>query len=979
MMRYAWLLLLLARVAASQTEAPARPDDLLAAAKQAYAQQGPAAALPKFEKVLTLYRSGKDQRSEAITLGYIANCHRRLGNLKQALDLAQKALAMKENLGDRNEVGTTHNQLGLIYWDLADYPSAIKELQQAIEIGESLGDAQLEGSALNNLGLVFDERGDYQQSLPQYRRALELHRSSHFERGEGDALGNIGGVSLMLGRFSEALQYYRQALAISQRLGLKPAEADDLGDIALCLKGIGEIDESVKTFDQALQIAHEAGLTKEEADWHRGKGSALAGLGRYDAALKEFSKAQQAYERSGLRRELVDSLNDTGRVYELLGDLTSADKAFHQALEVAQGIGNGAGVIASMIALGDLERRRKQYDAAENYFSRALESARAAGDEGNMFEALIDRSRNDLDRKRLDYASSGAAEASRVVERNANRPAMAVARYIEGEISRVRGEFQQALAMYSSAEDLQSRFRDPELGWRILFGRGQTLEVLGKDQEALAAYQASIELVEQTRAAIAEERFRAGYIEERFQVYVALVELLLKLGKPADAFYYSEKLRARAYFDQLGRSDAEGRDLAGQQRARELRQQMESLREKIEKEYSVTERERRGRALEIFSKELEQAQRAYEEILDTVRGASPFRKSLAGIPDTGDIQRLLPSGTALVEYVVGKQTLSILTVKKDSVNGTTVQIGAESLATRTELLRDLIMERKPAWIDPGRGLQALLIAPLDHAGYLRGVQRLIVVPDGVLNYVPFAALPTSGSRVLGDDFIVAYLPAAVALLAERSADRGGRAMLAMAPAESHLPNAGAEVRSIGEMFPRGSLVTAGKGATKTLFKQVAGQYDYVHLATHGSLNRNAPWLSTLQLQPDDQNDGLLELHEILDLKLHARLVTLSACETALGSGYFTDTPAGDEFVGMTRAFLGAGSQSVLASLWAVNDESTRALMVKFYRYLRQFDGPEALMRAQREFRRSEQRYRAPYYWAAFVLVGVSKIGPEKGQ
>jgi CHAT domain-containing protein len=105
------------------------------------------------------------------------------------------------------------------------------------------------------------------------------------------------------------------------------------------------------------------------------------------------------------------------------------------------------------------------------------------------------------------------------------------------------------------------------------------------------------------------------------------------------------------------------------------------------------------------------------------------------------------------------------------------------------------------------------------------------------------------------------------------------------------------------------------------------------------------------------------------MKLHARLITLSACETALGSGYFTETPAGDEFVGMTRAFLGAGGRDVLASLWAVSDESTRILMVKFYRHLLETDGARALAQAQREVRRSDRRYRHPYYWAAFVMVG----------
>ncbi len=972
MKRFAWLLLLLARAAAAQTDASVQAGDLLAKGKQAYTQEGPASALPQFQKALAIYRAANDQHNEAKTLGYLANCQRRLGNLDQALTLAKTAMAMKEKLGERSEIGNTHNQLGLIYWDLADYPSAIQELEQAIAIAKSLGDAELEGAAVNNLGLVFDERGDYQRSLQQYQRALELHRASHFERGEGDALGNIGGVYLLLGRFRDALDYYRQAQAISQRLGLKPAEADDRGNVALCLKGIGDMDASLAEFDQALQIAHQAELSKEEADWRKGKGSTLVGLGRYDFALGEYGKAQEIYERSGLKRELVELLNDTGHVYELLGDTAGAEKEFRRALEIARTIGNPPGVASGLIALGDLKRRRKQYDAAEADLRRALETTRSAGDQGTTIDALIECAINDLDRKRLDAAFRSAADASQVAKKSGNRPAMAVANYVLGEISRTRRDFQVALVQYSAAETLQRELRDPEVGWRILFGRGQTLESLGKDADALTAYKASVELIEQTRSAIAEERFRAGYIEERFQVYVALVELLLKLGKPADAFFYSEKLRARAYFDQLGRNEHPATNLAPQKRVRELTEQMETLRGNIEKEYSLPDNRRRGQALELFSKELGQAQMEYQELLDTARSSNRPARSPVSVPDPREIQKLIPPGTALLEYVVGKHSLSILTLKQDSVTGSSVQVSADSLASRTELLRDLILERNPDWLEPGRGLYALLVAPLQRAGYLRSIQRLIVVPDGVLNYLPLAALPTQGSRVLGDDFVVSYLPAAAALAAQRGAEPSSRALLAMAPSESHLPNAAPEVRSIGQLFPRGSMVIAGKEATKTLFKQVAAGYDYIHLATHGDLNRNAPWLSALQLQPDDQNDGRLELHEILDLQLHARLVTLSACETALGSGYFTDTPAGDEFVGMTRAFLGAGSHAVLASLWAVNDDSTRDLMVRFYHNLSESDGADALAKAQREFRHADLRYSAPYYWAAFVLVGDAK-------
>jgi CHAT domain-containing protein len=162
----------------------------------------------------------------------------------------------------------------------------------------------------------------------------------------------------------------------------------------------------------------------------------------------------------------------------------------------------------------------------------------------------------------------------------------------------------------------------------------------------------------------------------------------------------------------------------------------------------------------------------------------------------------------------------------------------------------------------------------------------------------------------------------------------------------------------------------GKAATKTLFKQIASDYDYLHLATHSSLNRNAPSLSAIELEPDGQDDGRLELYEIAGMKLHARLVTLSACETALGKGYFSETPAGDEFVGMTRAFLNAGGENVLASLWAVNDESTRVLMLSFYRRLVKTNAGEALAAAQMDLR-ANARFRHPYYWAPFVMVGAA--------
>ena len=163
-------------------------------------------------------------------------------------------------------------------------------------------------------------------------------------------------------------------------------------------------------------------------------------------------------------------------------------------------------------------------------------------------------------------------------------------------------------------------------------------------------------------------------------------------------------------------------------------------------------------------------------------------------------------------------------------------------------------------------------------------------------------------------------------------------------------------------------VLIGKKATESSFKALAGGYRMLHLATHNTWNRLNPLLSGLELEPGSGEDGRLEVHEILNLRLAADLVTLSACETALGSGYQGTTPIGDDFVGLTRAFLHAGSGGVVASLWEVDDESTLDLMQRFYTQLSDKDPAAALAEAQRAML-NPSRPMDPYRWAAFVVVG----------
>jgi CHAT domain-containing protein len=219
---------------------------------------------------------------------------------------------------------------------------------------------------------------------------------------------------------------------------------------------------------------------------------------------------------------------------------------------------------------------------------------------------------------------------------------------------------------------------------------------------------------------------------------------------------------------------------------------------------------------------------------------------------------------------------------------------------------------------------------------------------------------------------VAYLPSAAALLRDSSGPETGRSLLAVAPSRGGLRHAPEEARAIQALFQPNARTLIGGEATESHFKRLAGNFRVLHLATHGYFNQASPLLSGLELEADRSDDGMLRVHEILDLSLRADLVTLSACDTALGSGYFAELPIGDEFVSLNRAFLAAGSASVMATLWQVDDRASVPLMKNFYGRLsaagNHRNAASALASAQRALRRSPQLGH-PYYWAAYVVVG----------
>ncbi len=374
------------------------------------------------------------------------------------------------------------------------------------------------------------------------------------------------------------------------------------------------------------------------------------------------------------------------------------------------------------------------------------------------------------------------------------------------------------------------------------------------------------------------------------------------------------------------------------------------------------------------------AQQAYAELLRELREARPGYAAMvrAEVAPAREVMARLSPDEVLLEYLVTDSAVVVFVVTADSVAVVDLDVDRAALVALVDFARGTLTrpERaaaRQAWRTALRRLYDELVAPVEAVGLLAGKRRLLIAPHAELHYLPFAALLRRGAseQFLIERYEVQYLPSASAWarLGDRRAGATGAMVLALAPQVRALPGSRAEVAAIARIYGARVRVLAGADATERALREAAGRAGIIHLATYGVLNKHNPLFSFVDLAPDGADDGRLEVREVFGLRLNARLVVLSACQTALGSGSLVDVPPGDDWVGLVRAFLFAGASNVLATLWPVQDAATATLMERFYAGLAAGSSEaEAIAGAQRSMLRNPETAH-PFYWAGFSLVG----------
>jgi CHAT domain-containing protein len=346
------------------------------------------------------------------------------------------------------------------------------------------------------------------------------------------------------------------------------------------------------------------------------------------------------------------------------------------------------------------------------------------------------------------------------------------------------------------------------------------------------------------------------------------------------------------------------------------------------------------------------------------------------------VQASVADEEVLLTYFAGSDRLHIFAVTATSIGHVSQPLGAGDLTARVRLVRELV-ERRSEELTPALTAlhRQLILAPLLVVPDPQRVRRLVLVTDGALTHLPFAALQDGRTgRYLVESYVLVNAPSASWLPREVSMTGGPGDGAVFAPFPDDLPATATEARAIEREQP-GATAYLGEEATEAALRRSLQRDAFVHVATHGTLIPDSPLFSRIELADDGPNnghesDGQLEVHEIAALPIRSDLVFLSGCETGIGSAGATTFSTGEDYATLTRALHTAGARSVVATLWRIEDESASRFASGFYRFLKVGDPAQALAWSQRRMiRRGTDR--APFFWAPYRVSGNARSGTDR--
>ena len=951
--------------------------------------------IEKLKASLPLWHAANDRQREAYTLSFIGSAYDRLGDYQKALDYYLPLLEITRAIADRVLEADTLGNIGGEYYSLGQPQKALDYYQQSLQLRKTTQNELDQAPLLNNIALLYNSLGDSRQALHYYSLALPLLHASGDRRGEAIILNNIGQAYAALGENREAFDYLQKSLALHSAAGDQLGEGNTISNIGVLYEGTGDYEKALEFYKQALELGRKSGQRRTEAIALNNLGGLYNLLHEGQTALDYLNQALVLWQAINEKSSAARTLNNIGLARLSLNDESGALENFNRALILMRESGDPRGEAKTLGNIGNILDSAGDKQKALEYFNQALAIERATED--RRAEALT-----------LNYL--GATSVS-------------------------LGKYEQALDYYQQSLKLSQAVEDRNLEAAALKGIAVVERDRGQETEARERIESALSRIESMHAVMVSSDLRTSYLASAQRYYEFEIDLLMRMHRAAAALEVSERARARDLLELLGEARVdirEGVDPALLERERSLQ---ERLNAKAESQTQMLNRKHTDEQVAAFRKEIDELLAQYRDVEAQIRTSSPRYAALTQpAPLTArEIQQLLDPDTVLLEYGLGEEHSYLWLVTPNSIEGfslparATIEAAArkvyELLTERNRKVkfetareRSLRLARADADYDEASAKLSEIV--LGSALERLGNKRLLIVSDGALDYIPFAALPIPRSSLpMVMRHEVVNLPSASALAALRhdvtgrtkatkalaviadpvfdandprvrpdtvarsasvssSRDELLRSSRDLEPDDTvrivRLPFTRREAIGISSLVPpsqRWRALDFDANRTTAMSPQL-GEYRFVHFATHGFLNTKHPELSGIVLSLVDEHGadqkGFLRANEIFNLKLPAELVVLSGCRTGLGKEI-----KGEGLLGLTRGFMYAGAARVLVSLWSVSDEASAELMTRVYKGMlgKQQLRPSAALRAAQISVLKTSRWHAPYYWAAFVLQG----------
>jgi CHAT domain-containing protein/Flp pilus assembly protein TadD len=985
-------------------------------------------AIEKYKEALPIWRELGDLRGEGYTLYGIGRSYKALGQLQPALDYMGQARERLREAQDVSGQAFVLNETGAAQRDLGDALRAIDSYGPALELRISNNDLWGKAQLYNNIGLTYSNVGFQPKAIQNFEKALTIWRGMKQRRLEMTTLINAAKAYVEMGELDAAFERYGEVLKFcdteDNATQLKPFALNGLG---LVYDTWADSEQARANYQQALELFRKANNPRGEADVLDNLGMAHAFLGDATKALEYFRAALAIRECLNEPKGWAMTLSNIGYAETLLGDNQEALKNLALALPLSEKSNDRRFEAYTLMRVGvayvSAGDPRKALDA----YGRAL-----AIQTGAEFK--------DLRGQALTLDKMGEALA------------------LSGEATEALGKYERALVLWKAVGDRQGQALSLYGVARVELGRNNLANARDRIEEA-------IDIVESLRYKVSGRQLRMTYFAGKQDFYALDIEARTRLYElthsDADmeaALWASERARARSLIDLLSEartSPRKGMTEAEAEASRRREDKISELTQTFFRLRSVGENEEEAA--------IERKLAAYISEQDELPARDAKASAEAGRdrPLTPrEVQQLLDPDTMLLQYSLGEERSHLWVVTRTEIEHHFLT-GRAEIKRVAEQLRQALTAYEPRRPEEEveQYLKRLRDAPdlyqrsalelsrmvLGSVSTRLGNKRLVVVADGVLQYIPFEALPLPGAAasegptsaapvpaVLLSQNEVVYQPSASTLALLRGArprprgafktiaviadpvfsekdDRlrppaAGRGPATPSRAPNEKPSDSSEklsrsLRDLGDLgngeftlpkleysLKEAKDITAAarsgswmKPATFVGFKAnratamspALKRFDIVHFATHGILNDKHPELSGIVLsmfnERGEPEDGYLTLHDIYNLDLPVDLVVLSACRTGIGKEV-----RGEGLLGLTRGFMYAGASRVVASLWRMDDEASAELMKRFYQHMlekKRMPASAALRKAKLEMMETGGEWRAPFYWAGFVLQG----------